>query len=57
MRELNPSELREVQGGVRALAAVGAVLAWAHANRGSLHTIWKAARAENARLNAAHQQH
>lgn len=57
MRELNPSELREVQGGVRALAAVGAVLAWAHANRGSLHTIWKAARAENARLNAAHQRH
>jgi len=57
MRELNPSELREVQGGVRALAAVGAVLAWAYANRGSLLTTWNAARAENARLNAAHQLH
>src|SRR5690606_12376429 len=46
MRELNPSELREVQGGVRALAAVGAALAWAHANRGSLRTLWTAASAE-----------
>jgi hypothetical protein len=50
MRNLQPDELDQVQGGLRLFYAGASVLAWAYANRASLLTIAESAWNEHQRL-------
>lgn len=52
MRTLDSVELEHVGGGVRIVLALGAAIAWAHANRASLLAIGQAAKEEDERLSS-----
>lgn len=54
MKELNAGDCEEAAGGMRAAMVVGAVIAWAFANRADLVEIGRAAEDRHSELNAEH---